>query len=97
MKCRFNCFECVLIESEKFIDEELTEICKICYFNVIKKNELKYVPFQNCPKCNAQGKVWFPPNLPWNPTFVGNGEPYDCDLCNGAMVIPMAVIPDKYE
>jgi DnaJ-class molecular chaperone len=43
--------------------------------------------WQTCPKCQGQGKVWFPPNMPWSPTFAGDGNPYDCDVCAGKKVI----------
>jgi len=64
------------------------------------KREVRYeivrcVPFQICPKCHGQRYVWFPPDQPYNETFPSSGEPFKCDLCGGAMVIPMAVIPDK--
>jgi hypothetical protein len=43
--------------------------------------------WQLCPKCNGQGVVWFPPNIPWNNTFAGDGNPYICDVCKGEKII----------
>lgn len=43
--------------------------------------------WQTCPKCAGQGKVWFPINMPYNPTFAGDGNPYECDVCNGKKII----------
>lgn len=55
--------------------------------------EYKCVPFMLCPKCNGEGKTL-------NNILNGHGLGYDikmveCNLCNGSMVIPMAVIPEK--
>lgn len=43
--------------------------------------------YQLCPKCYGQGKVWFPPNQPYSPVFSGNGQMYECDVCNGKKII----------
>jgi hypothetical protein len=43
--------------------------------------------WQICPKCYGQGKVWFPPDMPFNETYSSNGEPFDCDVCKGKKVI----------
>jgi hypothetical protein len=43
--------------------------------------------WQICPKCQGQGKVWYPPNVPWNLTYTGNGKPFDCDVCKGKKII----------
>jgi DnaJ-class molecular chaperone len=47
-----------------------------------------YVPFQLCPKCNGQGTVFKPS---WYNTTTSTG-PYPCDVCNGAKIIPMALV-----
>ena len=43
--------------------------------------------WQICPKCYGQGMVWFPIGLPLNETFIGNGQPYKCDVCKGEKII----------
>lgn len=54
----------------------------------------KYVPYQLCPKCNGQGTVSKPPYLAgdtheWTSTSLS----HQCDVCNGAKLIPMFIIP----
>lgn len=51
---------------------------------------MKCVPFQLCPRCSGEGKVV---RLNLETTAYNSEEP--CDVCLGAKVIPMAVIPDK--
>lgn len=51
---------------------------------------MKCVPFQLCPKCNGNGVIT---NYNLNTTSYLTTNV--CDLCNGSMVIPMAVIPEK--
>jgi len=43
--------------------------------------------WQVCPKCQGQGKVWFPPDMPWNQTYATNGQPFECDVCKGKKII----------
>ena len=50
---------------------------------------LNYVPYQLCPKCQGEGEV---PNCEPGCTYI-NKKP--CDVCNGAKIIPMAVV-SKY-
>jgi len=51
---------------------------------------IKCVPFQLCPKCAGEGKIV---RLNLDTSAYNTEEP--CDVCFGAKVIPMAVIPDK--
>lgn len=41
-----------------------------------------FIPYQLCPKCNGDGKI---------PNIMGTSAFITCNLCNGAMVIPMYV------
>lgn len=49
------------------------------------------IPYQLCPKCGGDGIVlvqnWF-----GSPTSISSGTD-TCNLCNGAMIIPMYVLP----
>jgi hypothetical protein len=51
----------------------------------------KAVPFMLCPKCNGEGKMNV---INYNTVNTNRYDKVTCNLCNGAMVIPMAVIPD---
>ena len=51
---------------------------------------LNHVPFQLCPKCNGSGSI-----IEYHPDSSFYIDCKICDLCNGAMIIPMAVIPNK--
>ena len=54
-----------------------------------KKVEIvKYVPYQLCPKCQGEGTVL---NCEQGCTAHGHKP---CDICHGAKIIPMAVIPE---
>jgi hypothetical protein len=45
------------------------------------------VPYQLCPKCNGYGGVW--------PEFMGTSAcKITCDVCSGAKIIPMFVLPE---
>ena len=59
--------------------------CEGCQWNI--KYEIITGRWQTCPKCFGQGFVWFPINTPHNETFVTNGNPYKCDVCNGKKII----------
>ena len=50
------------------------------------------VPWQLCPKCNGEGSIF---NAKLHPDSVHYYGWQKCDLCDGTMVIPMAVIPEK--
>jgi hypothetical protein len=43
--------------------------------------------WQICPKCQGQGNVWYPPNIPWNQTYLSDGRPFECDVCKGRKII----------
>ena len=51
------------------------------------------VPYQLCPKCNGQGTVMVQDRNGSN--TVASNVLKICDLCNGAMVIPMHIISKK--
>jgi DnaJ-class molecular chaperone len=48
---------------------------------------MKTNQWQVCPKCNGQGKVWFPPDMALHTTFISSGDPYKCDVCKGRKII----------
>jgi len=76
--------KCLQCGSELTTGDGLDHVCQSCK----NKNQQPINQWwQLCPKCAGQGQVWFPPNLPWNPTFAGNGEPFECDVCKGKKVI----------
>lgn len=43
--------------------------------------------WQLCPKCKGQGKLWFPPGIPFNETFTSEGSTFECDVCKGKKII----------
>jgi len=99
MKCKFNEFKCH-VPFAGLYERIINEHCKICpiremqdRFELETKEIVKCVPFQLCPKCNGEGKI-DNPNLSTTSLALSKCI---CDLCNGAMVIPMAVIPEKNE
>ena len=48
------------------------------------------VPYQICPKCNGDGTVMI---QDWNGSTTGTSNGLQtCNLCKGAMVIPMHII-----
>lgn len=51
--------------------------------------------WQQCPKCYGQGTVWFPPNMPMNDTFTGDGTPFTCNVCQGKMIINEFGLPPE--
>ena len=51
------------------------------------------VPYQLCPKCNGDGKILIQDRNGSN-TDTSNGL-QTCNLCKGAMVIPMHIISEK--
>jgi hypothetical protein len=51
-----------------------------------------FVTMQKCPKCDGQGIVSKPPYIAGDQsTWTSNAGSYTCNLCKGAMMIP--VIP----
>lgn len=74
-----KCFQCGLESNTGDTDN----ICLSCK----SKNQHFLNQWQLCPKCAGQGKVWFPPNLPWNPTYPSGGNTFECDLCKGKKII----------
>lgn len=52
---------------------------------------LATVPYQLCPKCGGDGTVMIQ-NWNGSPTSISNGL-QTCNLCRGAMIIPMHVLP----
>jgi len=60
------------------------------YINIKKEG---FVPYDLCPKCKGEGKLL---KHDIDGHRIGyNMKMETCDLCGGAMVIPMAVIPDE--
>ena len=57
----------------------------------MKKNKktIQYIPYQLCPKCNGNGKILIN-NWYGSPTSISSGFE-TCNLCHGAMVIPMYI------
>jgi len=54
---------------------------------------LATVPYQLCPKCNGDGKVMVQ-NWYGSPTSISSGVE-TCNLCGGAMIIPMHLINEQ--
>ena len=51
------------------------------------------VPYQLCPKCGGDGTVMV---QNWNGSDTGTSNGLQtCNLCDGAMVIPMHIISEK--
>lgn len=99
-------YNCLTIKenSEKYKElaiKALDNTIKKGYIMVHKDNQLyegtpfnpskpKVVPYQLCPKCNGTGKVLNNEN--WGRGTSFSSTSLICDLCNGAKVIPQAVI-----
>jgi len=57
--------------------------------------EINYVPYQLCPKCNGQGIVSKPPYIAGDvEQWTTSETSFVCDVCNGQRIIPMAIIPE---
>ena len=56
---------------------------------------LATVPYQLCPKCGGDGKVLVQ-NWYGSPTSTSSGVE-TCNLCGGAMIIPMHIVPTEYK
>jgi hypothetical protein len=52
--------------------------------------DIKVVPYQLCPKCFGTGKVMNNEN--WGNSLSCSVGPVTCDVCNGAKVIPQAIV-----
>ena len=51
-----------------------------------------------CPKCNGQGTLSKPPEIPGDiHEWTSGSSSFTCNLCNGAMVIPINPIPNRKE
>ncbi|NMB83276.1 MAG: hypothetical protein GYA14_15815 [Ignavibacteria bacterium] len=69
-------------------------LCDDCRLG--RKTQIIPVGWQVCPKCNGQGTTWFPPNVPYNPTYTGDGNPFECDVCGGKKIIDVVYgLPPK--
>jgi len=56
--------------------------------------EFRYAPIQKCPKCDGQGLVSKPPFIAGDVyEWSSSSGAYQCDVCNGSKVIPMAQYP----
>ena len=56
---------------------------------------LATVPYQLCPKCGGDGTVMVK-NWNGSNTSISNGL-QTCNLCGGAMIIPMHILPTEYK
>ena len=56
---------------------------------------LATVPYQLCPKCGGDGTVMVQ-NWNGSNTSISSGL-QTCNLCGGAMIIPMHIIPTEYK
>lgn len=59
----------------------------------------QYAPYQKCPKCDGQGTVSKPLYVPgdvfnWSES---TGLVHQCDVCNGAKIIPMFPITPQQQ
>ena len=54
------------------------------------KSIVRYVPYQKCPKCEGFGSIYIN-KLDLNSTNSAIGS-FTCDVCKGAMIIPMHVL-----
>jgi hypothetical protein len=75
--------KCLRCGSELTTGDGSNFVCRKCENESHKPSNL----WQLCPKCGGQGSVWFPTNMPLNPTFAGDGNPYECDVCKGKKLI----------
>lgn len=63
-----------------------------------EKQGCDFVPYQLCPKCNGQGSVSKPGWVPGDVNqWTNSAVTHLCDICNGAKIIPMYVLPQKPE
>lgn len=60
----------------------------------LKVKKIKAIPYQVCPLCKGDGTIFMTPII--NGTSVTTGS-HTCDVCGGARIIPMYVIPRKQE
>lgn len=61
-----------------------------CEMSLRSMIDVQYYPFQICPKCNGQGIVSKPPYIAGDINkWSSSAASFTCNLCNGAMVIPM--------
>ena len=56
---------------------------------------LATVPYQLCPKCGGDGTVMVQ-NWNGSNTSISSGL-QTCNLCGGAMIIPMHIVPTEYK
>ena len=59
-------------------------VCTSCLTGL---NKQPINTWQLCPKCAGQGKVWIPPDWPYNETYTTDGSAFECDVCKGKKVI----------
>jgi len=58
--------------------------------------EVKFVPYQLCPKCNGQGQISKPPYIAGDVhEWSSSSCIFPCDVCNGSKIIPMCEIKNK--
>jgi hypothetical protein len=64
----------------------------------MEENNIEYIPYQKCPKCDGQGTVSKPPYIAgdvyeWSCTSII----HQCDVCNGLKIIPMLKVQQTTE
>jgi hypothetical protein len=59
---------------------------------------METIPYQICPKCNGQGIVSKPPYVAGDQhEWTSASTSFQCDVCNGAKIILMYVVPEKLQ
>lgn len=63
----------------------MDHVCQSCK----SKNQQPINQWQLCPKCAGQGRIWTPPNWPYNETYITGEQSFECDVCKGKKIISM--------
>ncbi len=58
--------------------------------------DIKYVPYQKCPKCDGQGIVSKPHYVAGDVyQWTSSSSSFNCDVCNGAKIIAMMPVKEQ--
>ena len=70
--------------------QNIPQLVKMTKEKKKKKSKAEFIPYQKCPKCNAQGTVSVPEYLSGDVHhFTSCTMSYTCDVCDGYKIIPM--------
>jgi len=75
--------KCLQCGSELTTGDGISQVCSRCRDN----NKQVFNHWQLCPKCAGQGRIWTPPDWPYNETYTTGGQSFECDVCKGKKVI----------